>query len=244
MRFLTLLAAALAICSPAYPALNTSALLARVRAAEAGLTDFQADMVVTQANKKTISGMGEGYSDIMKLENATVAYKKPDKIRYIGSAIGVKVTYIQNGYTKLVLASMIRHKENVKNSPGKRQDSLDMGFLSSRLWSDNTITSTADGKGNMRLNLDPKFGGNDKRHTLIWVEPKTLRLLRVEKYLGSGELRLSMAYSDFQRLTQALPIATKSTLHDSEGKLLGTVQYKNLKVNTGLSESLFSLSSR
>ena len=35
-----------------------------------------------------------------------------------------------------------------------------------------------------------------------------------------------------------------SELFDSKGRSLGTASYKNLKVNTGLSDALFSLSQR
>lgn len=224
---------------------NTASLLARVKSAEASLKDFKADMEITESNKKSVSGMGEGYSDILKLESATVSYKKPDKIRFDGYASGIKAAYIQNGYTKLVLASMLRHREDVKNSPGKRQDSLDMGFLSSRLWTDNQVTLVStDKQGIMKLKLDPKFGGDDKRHDMVWVDPKTLRVTRREKYRGSGELRIKMVYTSYRQLTNSLPIAATSTMYDNSGALLGTVTYKNLKVNSGLPDSLFSLSAR
>jgi len=36
---------------------------------------------------------------------------------------------------------MIRKLDNLKDAPGKRQDSLDLGFLSSSLWRDNFVTS-------------------------------------------------------------------------------------------------------
>lgn len=247
MRKLTLFALALVVIlsAAAHAASPADTLLQKVKAAESGLEDFKTDMYITQASKSTISGMGEGYSDIMKLDHATISYKKPDKIRYDGYAVGIKVAYIQNGYTKLILAQMLRHKEDVKDSPGKRQDTLDLGFLSSQLWKDNNISVVStDKRGVMKLKLDPKSGGNDKRHDLVWVDPKTLRVIKREKYRGSGELRISMDFSDFSQLTKGLPIATKSTMYDSEHRLLGTVTYKNMKVNPGLPNSLFSLSAR
>ena len=125
---------------------TASDILARVKAAEAGLRDFRAEMVIEDANKKSISGMGQGYGDITRLEKGVVSYKKPDRIRYDGYAQGIKVAYIQNGYVKLILAPMIRQKVDVKNAPGKRQDSLDVGFLSSRLWTDNVVKVVSTGK--------------------------------------------------------------------------------------------------
>ena len=233
------------VASEAVAATSASALLARVRAAEAGFRDFRADMVIVEANKKNVSGMGEGYGDILRLEKAVVQFKKPDLMRYDGYAQGIKATYIQNGYTKLVLLPMVKQKTDVKEAPGKRQDTLDLGFLSSRLWTDNTVSIVSIGKdGLLKVKFDPRFGGADKRHDMVWIDSATLKVLKREKYRGGGELRVKISYSDFETLAGKLPIATKSTLYDPNGRELGTVMYKNLKSNVGLSDAIFSLNQR
>jgi outer membrane lipoprotein-sorting protein len=244
---MTILAAvaAMTISTSVWAATTSAAILTRVKAAEAQLADFKADTFITEGHKKTVSGMGEGYADILKLEKATICYRKPDKIRYDGYAQGIKAAYIQNGYDKLILAPMIKHRESVKNSPGKRQDTLDLGFLGSRLWVDNTVTVVgADKAGVLKLKLVPKSGDKDKRHDMLWVDPGTLKILKREKYRGSGELRVKMTYSDFETLAGKLPIATVCKMSDPNGGDLGTVVYKNIKVNVGLLDSLFSMSSR
>ncbi|MGQ9455231.1 MAG: LolA family protein [Armatimonadota bacterium] len=238
----TAVAVLTSLCITSSYALTASDLLKKVKAAEASLKDFRAELVIEEANKGAISGMGKGYDEILRLEKAIVSYKKPDKIRYDGYAKGIKVTYIQDGYTKIVIAPMLKQKVNVKNEPGKRQDSLDLGFLSSRLWTDNDVSVVSVSRdGLVKLKLISKFGPRDKGHDLIWVDSKTLRLVSYEKYRGSGELRVRAVYLAYSRLTPNLPIATKSELFDAKGRSLGTVSYNNLKVNLGLSDSLFSL---
>jgi outer membrane lipoprotein-sorting protein len=217
----------------------------RVKSAESSLKDFRAEMEIDESNRKNVSGMGEGYADFLRLKKAVVSYKKPDKIRYDGYAEGIKMAYIQNGYTKLVLGAMIRQKKDVKDSPGKRQDSLDLGFLSSRLWTDNIVTVAATEKnGALKLKFDPKAGGNEKRHDMVWIDPKSLRVLKRDKFRANGDLRVRTVYTGFGTLVKGLHIATQSTLYDEAGRELGTVSYRNLKVNAGLAESLFSLSQR
>lgn len=234
-----------ALASNAALAISATDILARVKTAEASVKDMKAEMVITSADKGNVSDMGEGYSDILKLQKAVISYKKPDKLRMDGFARGIKASFIQNGYKKLVLAAMIRQTEDVKNKPGKRLDTLDFGFLSSQLWVDNTVTVVSTGKnGVVELKIDPKSGGADKRHDNIWVEPKTLRALKREKYRGSGELRIRYVYSDFEMLGGKLPIATTSTMYNPSGEKLGTVTYKNVQSNVGLADSLFSLSQR
>jgi len=40
--------------------------------------------------------------------------------------------------------------------------------------------------GVIKLKFDPKFGGDDKRHDTVWVDPATLKVLRRQKYLGAA----------------------------------------------------------
>lgn len=247
MRFALLIILAAAILTSALSAngaVTSSAILAKVKAAEANFRDMKAEMVITDANKGNVSKMGKGYGDFLLLEKATVYFKKPDKIRYNGCAKNIKATYVQNGYKKLILAAMVRKLDNVKNAPGKRQDTLDLGFLSSRLWTDNTVSAVSTENGVVKLKLDPKFGGADKRHDFVWIDPSTLKVIKREKYTGSGELRVRSTYSNYQMLGGKLPIATESKIYNGSGSLLGSVSYKNVKSNVGLADSLFSLSQK
>lgn len=226
-------------------AVTAGDILARVKAAEAGVNDMRAEMVIESANKENVSDMGAGYSDILKLEKGVISWKSPDKFRMDGYARGIKASFVQNGYKKLVLAAMIRKTEDLTDKPGKRLDSLDFGFLTSRLWKDNTVTVVSTAKnGIVQLKLDPKSGGPDKRHDFIWIDPRTLRMVKREKYTGDGKMRVRYVYSEFDMLAGKLPIATKSTLYDSNADKLGTVAYTNVKANVGLADSLFSLSQR
>lgn len=226
-------------------AITPAQILARIKAAEAPLKDVKAEMAITSANKGNISDMGAGYADIVGLEKGIISYKKPDKFRMDGYARGIKASLVQNGYRKLVLAAMIRQTEDVKDKPGKRFNSLDIGFLSSRLWLENTVTIVGSAKGStVELRLVPKSTEKDKRHDNIWIDVATLKLLKREKYRGSGEMRIRYVYTDFEMLAGKLPIATTSTMYNPSGEKMGTVTYKNVKANVGLADSLFSMTQR
>ncbi len=225
-------------------AVTSADLLKRVKQAEAGFKDFSADLAITNASKKNVADMGERLDEILMLEKASIRFIAPDKIRYDGIAKGIKATYIQNGYYKLILAAMIRQKIDVKNAPGKRQDTLDLGFLCGNLWKDNVVTVLGTDKGLLKVKFWPRFGGDVKRHDMVWIDYKTLRVMSRQKYLGSGKLRVRTVYSDFRKLTPGLPIAGESTLYDPDGDKLGTISYENLKINAGVPATLFSLSQR
>jgi len=245
IALLLILVLGCALISSSATAVTASDILSRVKAAEADVKDLKAEMVITSADKSNVSDMGEGYSDILKLQKAVIAYKKPDKFRIDGFARGIKASFVQYGYKKLVLAAMIRQTEDVKNKPGKRFDTLDLGFLSSRLWVDNAVTVVSKPKnGVIQLKFDPKAGGTDKRHDNVWVDSKTLRVTKREKYRGNGQMRVRYVYTNFEMLGGKLPIATTSTMYNPSGEKLGTVTYKNVKANSGLADSVFSLTQR
>lgn len=225
-------------------ALSSNDILNKVKSAESGLKDLRANMVITEADKKNVNGLGEGWGEILKLENAVIQFKSPDKIRYDGFARGIKAAYIQNGYSKLVLAPMIRQTENLKNSPGKRQDTTDIGFLSGKLWTDNIVTIVSSSPSSIKLSLTPKFGPRDKRHDLIWLDPGTLKLQKREKYLASGAMRVRMIYSGYQTVAGKMAVATICTMFNGLGAELGTVKYTNIKANVGINDAVFSLSQR
>ena len=226
-------------------ATSSTDILKRVKAAESHFTDFRADMVITQANKRNVSEMGNGYGDILRLQKAIISYKKPNLLRVDGYAQGIKMTYVQNGYTKLILAAMIRQKQNVQNAPGKREDTLDLGFLSSQLWKDNYVSVLpGGGRGIIKLKFDPKFGDKDKRHDMVWVDSKSLKVIKREKHKGDGRIRVKYTYSGFMMMGGKLPLATVANMLNADGKELGSVKYKNVKVNCSLNNSLFSLSQR
>jgi len=231
------------VCGQAW-AVSSGDLLKRVKQAERGFRDFSSDLGISDANKQNVAGMGERLDEILMLERASLRFVSPDKFRYDGVARGIKATYIQNGYYKLVLAAMIRQKTDVKDAPGKRQDSLDLGFLSSNLWKDNNVKVLGTDRGALKLGFYPKFGGDIKRHDLVWIDAKTLRVLKRQKYLASGAIRVRTVYADYRNLTPTLPIAGESTLYDPEGKKLGSIRYKNFKVNAGVPAGLFSLGQR
>lgn len=237
------LACAIIAC-PAW-AVTPAQILQHVKAAEAPLKEMKAEMALVSANKGNISDMGAGYSDIVGLEKGIIYFKKPDKFRMDGYARGIKATFVQNAYRKLVLAAMVRVTDNVKDKPGKRFDTLDLGFLSSRLWVDNTVTIVGSAKGpTVELRLVPKSGGKDKRHDNVWLDVATLKPLKREKYRGNGDLRVRYVYTVFESLCGKLPIATTSTMYNPSGEKMGTVTYKNVKANVGLADSLFSMSQR
>ncbi len=70
-RILLLSVCAIIIASSAYGAVTSSQILSKVKAAEANFQDLKADLVITDSNRSTVEGMGEGYEKILKLKKSS-----------------------------------------------------------------------------------------------------------------------------------------------------------------------------
>ncbi len=235
---LTLLIFVFSVCS-CY-AVTSDELLGRVKKLEAPFADVSFSVKVT-GDKKIIDDQGDKYEEVLNMKNSTIKYKKHNKIRVQGKLQGINVLAVQNGYMRKLAGGIFNVKGDKKNDPGQRQNSLDVGFLSSAIWTDNKVTVVSEAGGVVKLKVDPIYGGNDKRHDFIWVDTKTLKLVKRERYNGAGELRNMFEYKEYTTLAPNYYMATKSLGYNGKKKYMGTTVYSNVKVNQKLADSLFKI---
>jgi hypothetical protein len=90
-----------------------------------------------------------------------------------------------------------------------------------------------------KLQLVPR-GTRDKRKELLWLDTKTLKVLKRERYGGGGNFKARYIYSG-HRMTGGMPVAALVRAYAPDGGYAGSISYKNLQVNTGLPDSLFAI---
>ncbi|MBR4748243.1 MAG: outer membrane lipoprotein-sorting protein [Abditibacteriota bacterium] len=219
---------------------TSDALLAKVKKLETPFVDVSLSVKVT-GDKTVIDDLGDRYEEVLNMKNSTIKYKKHNKIRVQGKLQGINVMVIQNGYMRKMSGGIYNVKGDKKNDPGQRQNSLDLGILSSSIWADNKVTVVSESGGVVKLKVDPIYGGNDKRHDNIWVDADTLKLVKRERYNGAGELRNLFEYKEYRELTPGYFMATKYMGYNGKKKYLGTTTYSNIKVNQKLADSLFKI---
>lgn len=215
----------------------------KLATASASIKDLKGTMVVTPANKSEAGEISKGILEFLDygFREAKIYYKRPDKFRADGKAKGVDVTYILVGNKKRIVASsiMLKKTEDLSKNLARKQSTLDIGFASDSLWTNNNVKLVSVSKGVAKLQLIPK-GTKDKRKELIWIEVKTLKLTKRERYTGEGKLRTRHVYSDHKMMGK-MPVATKVKVYSADGGNAGSVSYKDVKANTGLSETLFEI---
>ena len=221
-------------------AMTSDDLLAKVKKAESNFNDFSASISVS-GDKDNLEDFGDRFEDVLSLKNGTVKYKKHNMIRVEGKLQGIKVLLIQNGYMRKMQGGIYNTKKDRKNDPGKRQNSLDIGMVSSSLWVDNKVTILDSNDGILKVDFNPIYGGNEKRHELAWIDSQTLKIIKRQRFNYAGELRNSLEYKEYKEVVPGYYIATKWATYNEKKKYLGTTTYTKIKINQNLSNSLFKI---
>jgi outer membrane lipoprotein-sorting protein len=215
----------------------------QLAAASSGVHDLKGIMVVTAASRSNAGEINKGVLQFLDqgFREASIAYKRPDKFRAEGKARGIDIIYVVNGNKKQVIAPaiMLKKTDDLTNEREKKQSSLDVGFASDSLWVDNSVKLILVSKGVAKLQLVPR-GTRDKRKELLWLDTKTLKVLKRERYTGAGKLKARYIYSA-HRMMGRMPVATLVKAYAPDGGYAGSISYKNLQVNTGLPDSLFAI---
>lgn len=215
----------------------------RLAAACASVKDLKGRMTVNPANKNEAGEISKGILEFLDhgFREVTVAYKRPDKFRAQGKAKGVEVTYVLNGNKKQITAPslMLKKTDDLSRDLAKKQTTLDLGFASDSMWRDNNIKLISQSKGVAVLQLVPK-GTDDKRKELVWIETKTLKVKKRERYKGDGQLKARHIYTEHKMIGK-VPVATLVKVYSSDGGYAGSVTISNLQANTGLPDSLFAI---
>ena len=186
---------------------------------------------------------GEEALDVLAdIKDGNVKYKKGNKIRIEGKIKNIKVSAIENGYKIKYNVGVLKGTMDKKDDPGKRYSSVDLCFLSSWLWNNNKVTIlSTDTNGICKCKFDPIQGGNEKRYDLIWIDSKTLKMTRREKYNTDGILKLIIVYKDWKEFLPGYYISTKYETYTPKKELMGTNVITNIKVNNAINDSLFNV---
>jgi outer membrane lipoprotein-sorting protein len=215
----------------------------RLATASSSIKDLSGTMVVKPANKKDAAEISKGILEFLDygFREASIAYKQPDKFRAQGKTKGIDVAYVLNGNKQQYTAPsiMLKKTEDMSRKIAKKQSTLDLGFASDSLWHNNRVKLISERKGVIELQLVPN-GTKDKRKELIWVDSKSLKVVKRERYSGSGKMKSRQIYKN-HKIMDKMPVAMEVDIYSADGGFAGSILYKNIKVNTKLSDSLFAI---
>ncbi len=212
------------------------------------LDDFSAIMHVTQHDDNAGRKINKDFGLIYKLKgDVTLQYKEENKLRLDGHIGPSKATLVVNGPTQYVrLAGLgIKNKSDLGASPGKRKTLLDAGLISSGYlaYTQGQFMGARplDGVLCVVFRISYRDKSLDTSFRNVWIDPKTKVTVKREEYSQDGKLNCTYFYRDAKEVAPGIWFPSRIEVINNEGQKAGETVYRDVKVNTGLDDSLFRL---
>lgn len=211
-----------------------------------GFEDAQFTARVGTANFRELAKINRDFSQSYRFKTSEVTLKEPFKLKMVASVEDTTITFMVVGPTKYtrVPRSNINMKENVAKAPGKRQTIFDFGILAPSLFRDlfdAKFVRMDRATGNAVFDLTYKSGLRDSSRHRVWIDPKLKIVTKREWYAQNrNQNRLMATFTYDQPRTQnGVTLATRVTVMNAENKLAGSATYENMRINTGVADSVF-----
>lgn len=214
---------------------------------QANLRDVRFIARKQSANQAELAKINRDFGHAYRVDFTEFMYKEPMMLRAESTVEEQKVLYVLNGPTRMyrIPSAGISTRENLAKAPGKRQTPLDFGLLTPGLFDGFFVAQfvrrdTRLGALVFDIRHDPKLN-DDTRHR-VWVDPDKKFTIRREWYsqIDNNRLMAIFSYEDPKQVN-GVWIPTKIVVRNAENKLAGSSAYTEIRVNTGLADSLFSV---
>jgi outer membrane lipoprotein-sorting protein len=212
------------------------------------LTDLEVTVHVDSANPKELEKIGKDFARTYALRTVTMIYKQPDKMRIDGkSAVLGDAMFIQNGTLRYyeVPKLKLHSREDLKNSPAKRQSLLEYGglvtastlsFMQGRF----TQNEALDGIDTQVYDMTYK-GIKGSSHYRVWIDPKTHLTLKRAWYDSDNKLKATFYYLEPHEISPGIWLPTRIEVKNADGVSAAVTTFEDPQVNQGLSDDLFSI---
>lgn len=219
----------------------------KIRAAQSmrEFKDLKLTCTVTYCNMAELKKISKDFTQRYEFKTSTVMFKSPDKMKMEGKLGMVKMRMVINGDQKAFIIPAIGYnkKENIKNKPHKRQSDFDMGIFSDTLWDDyivNKIENERNGEGLVYKITFCRENAKEKK-MICWVDAESLKLNKLEDYESNGARIVRYIYSSHKKFGNCIWLPMKIDIYNGEEKHGATIEYEDVNVNTGISDSEFKL---
>jgi outer membrane lipoprotein-sorting protein len=227
-----------ALCARAFAAPSiTSSVNTRVH-------DLQATATLTDANLNALRKIGKDYADAYRAKTMESSFKEPGKLRFEAKAVGITFTQVVNGNLIYTSVLGIRKTRDISTSPQARLTTLELGFIAPSALRDFTSKYLRAQKLNNTacqvFELRYRRKDQQRKKTLLYVDPAKKVLVRRELYREDGSLKARFTYLNPKQAAPGIWLPTRITVHNGGGEFGGVTTYGNFRVNTGLDDALFS----
>jgi hypothetical protein len=210
------------------------------------LQDFTATAVIAQKNDAELRKIDDSFARAYRFRESLIQYKEPQKLRIDSKAGLLSLRYVINGKRKAtqVPGLRINKVKDITGRPGEEQGMLDSGILTPGFVND-AVAFRFLGHQKLDGRTVPAFefwytDEDDSRHHFVWIDPAKKIILRRDVHHRKGGLKMRFLYKEPKQVA-GVWVPTRVEVYNAENRLGAVTRYTSVKVNTGLSESLFRI---
>jgi len=210
------------------------------------LDDFSATVHVVRYDDNAGRKISRDFGYAYKLKGDThLQYKEENKLRLDGHLGISKATLIVNGTKQYVTIPGlgIKTTTDLGESPGKRKTLLDVGLISNGYLGYTEAqflgAHPVDGVACAVFRVSYRNKSLDTSHRIIWVDPRTKVILKREEYSQVGKLNATYYYKNPREVAPGIWFPTQIQVFNNEGQEAAVTDYRDIRVNIGLSDDLF-----
>lgn len=215
---------------------------------QANLRDASFTARIVQASRSELSKINKDFATSFQLlgNTAPVRLKEPFKLRIETKEGDTTFLFIVNGTTRVSRApkANISVRQNLDKSPGKRQTILDFGLLAPSLFrelfkAEFVRMDRATGHAVFDLTYFPNL--RDTSRQRIWVD-RDRKFIAKREWYAQQDKRLLATFTYLAPIQDGgIWAPTRLEVRNADNKLAGVMAYEQMKLNTGLAESLFAV---
>jgi len=197
---------------------------------------------VVKADQNELSKINDDFGQAYRFGTTNIHVKEPFMVRVDAKSDDTNVVFIVNGPIQLmkVPRAGFHQRTDLSKKPGRRQTLFDFGVLTSSLFDSlysakfvRTDRATGDPV------YDITYQANDLSRSRIWIDSAHHVIAKREWYNQKGQQLATFFYENPEEV-DGIWLPTKVEVKNVDDVVAAVTNYTTVKVNTGLSDDLFS----
>jgi len=197
---------------------------------------------IVRGDQKELKKINSDFGQSYRFNTSTIYFKEPFKMRAEAHVEETSVVYIINGTDLRIKIPSFSSKQNLAKAPGRRQTLMDVGILTPSLFE-----SLLDAKfihfdretGNPVFDLTYKPEMDDQSRYRVWIDKNKKYVTKREWFNQYGRQLATFYYLNPTEVS-GVWLPTRLEVKNVDNVVAGVTKYDAIKINTGLSDSLFS----
>jgi outer membrane lipoprotein-sorting protein len=211
-----------------------------------GFEDATLTASIVKGDQRELKKINDDFGQSYRFETTKIMIKEPFKLRLETQTDDTSILYILNGTTQAmkIPRAKINLKQNLGDKPGRRQTSMDFGFLTPSLFAGTFFKAqfvrNDRATGDVVFDLTYMPNLDDSSRHRVWIDPEKRFVTKREWYNQHGRQMATFFYENPKQF-DGVWMPTQLRVMNVEGKVAGITRYDSIRVNSGLADSLFSL---